>query len=454
MTAYDYVIIGFGKAGKTFASFLASRGVKTALIEKSKERYGGTCINVACIPSKSLEYSARLSHEREGTWEEKEKRYAEAVGEKNRLTAMLRGKNYDKLVQAGVTVYDGTASFVNDHEILISSDGKEEIIRAEHIVINTGAAPVMPPVEGLDRSAFVYTSETLMDEKRLPRHLVILGAGYIGLEFASYYNNFGSQVTVIQKGPVFLPKEDRDMAAAVKAHLEKQGIRILEEADILRVEDEKEGAQIHVKTKDGEEILHADALLAATGRRPNVSSLGLDKAGVEMTPRGAVKVDSRLHTSKPHILAAGDVTGGMQFTYISLDDFRILKSNFTGDLKRTTENRGPVPYALFLDPPLARAGMTEEEARASGRKVLTASMPAVAIPKAHVLKNPSGLLKIIVDQESGLILGAHFFCLEFYEMINLVRLAMDRKIPYTVLRDSIYTHPTMTEGLNDLLGML
>lgn len=454
MTVYDYVIIGFGKAGKTFASFLASRGVKTALIEKSKERYGGTCINVACIPSKSLEYSARLSHGREGTWEEKEKRYAEAVEEKNRLTAMLRGKNYDKLVQAGVTVYDGTASFVNDHEILISSDGKEEIIRAEHIVINTGAAPVMPPVEGLDRSAFVYTSETLMDEKRLPRHLVILGAGYIGLEFASYYNNFGSQVTVIQKGPAFLPKEDRDMAAAVKAHLEKQGIRILEEADILQVEDEKEGAQIHVKTKDGEEILHADALLAATGRRPNVSSLGLDKAGVEMTPRGAVKVDSRLHTSKPHIMAAGDVTGGMQFTYISLDDFRILKSNFTGDLKRTTENRGPVPYALFLDPPLARAGMTEEEARASGRKILTASMPAAAIPKAHVLKNPSGLLKIIVDQESGLILGAHFFCLESYEMINLVRLAMDRKIPYTVLRDSIYTHPTMTEGLNDLLGML
>lgn len=289
MTVYEYVIIGFGKAGKTFASFLASQGIKTALIEKSKERYGGTCINVACIPSKSLEYSARLSHGRDGSWEEKEKRYAEAVEEKNRLTAMLRGKNYDKLVQAGVTVYDGTASFVNDHEILISSDEKEEIIRAEHIVINTGAAPVLPKVEGLDRSAFVYTSETLMDEKKLPRHLVILGAGYIGLEFASYYNNFGAQVTVIQKGSVFLPKEDREMAAAVKEHLEKQGIRILEEADVLRVEDEKEEALIHVKTKNGEEILHADVLLAATGRQPNVSSLALEKAGVEMTPRGAVK---------------------------------------------------------------------------------------------------------------------------------------------------------------------
>lgn len=306
---------------------------------------------------------------------------------------MLRGKNYDKLVQAGVTVYDGTASFVNDHEILISSDEKEEIIRAEHIVINTGAAPVMPKVEGLDRSAFVYTSETLMDEKKLPRHLVILGAGYIGLEFASYYNNFGAQVTVIQKGSVFLPKEDREMAAAVKEHLEKQGIRILEEAAVLRVEDEKEEALIHVKTKNGEEILHADVLLAATGRQPNVSSLALEKAGVEMTPRGAVKVDSSLHTSKPHIMAAGDVTGGMQFTYISLDDFRILKSNFNGDLKRTTENRGPVPYALFLDPPLARVGMTEEEARASGWKVLTASMPAAAIPKAHVLKIHQAFLK-------------------------------------------------------------
>ncbi|MDD2356209.1 MAG: FAD-dependent oxidoreductase, partial [Lachnospiraceae bacterium] len=203
---------------------------------------------------------------------------------------------------------------------------------------------------------------------------------------------------------------------------------------------------------DGAKTLPADAILVATGRRPNVQGLNLEAAGVELTERGAVKTDEHLRTSAPNIWAMGDVVGGLQFTYISLDDFRIVRSQLLGDGSRTTKNRGAVPYSVFLDPPFSRVGMSEAEAVKAGFNIKTAKLPAMAIPKAKVLRQPTGLLKAIIDTDTGLILGAHLFCADSHEMINTVKLAMDAKLPYTVLRDAIYTHPTMSEAFNDLFA--
>ncbi|NLU23299.1 MAG: FAD-dependent oxidoreductase [Clostridiales bacterium] len=455
MKQYQNVIIGFGKAGKTLAGGLAKAGQSVALVERSAAMYGGTCINVACIPTKSLENSARLSAAQGGGFEEKAERYREAVAEKRRLTGMLRQKNYDKVASAGAVIYTGLASFEDAHHIRVTlADGGEEILEAERIFINTGARPNIPRIEGVEGNRFVYTSETLMEREELPRHLVILGGGYIGLEFASYFANFGSQVTIVQRDAAFIPREDAEIAEAVLKSLTDRGITVLRAAKTLAVRERADGVDVVLEVQNAEKVLRADAVLAATGRRPNLEGLVPEKAGLEITDRGAIRTDEHLRTNVPHIWAMGDVAGGQQFTYISLDDFRIVKAQLLGDGRHTTENRGPVPYSVFLDPPFSRVGMTEAEAAAKGFDVRVARLPAAAIPKAQVLKKPVGFLKAVVDGKTGLILGAHLFCAESHEMINLVKLAMEAGIPYTALRDGIFTHPTMSEGLNDLFGTL
>lgn len=445
------LILGFGKAGKTLAGFLAKRGEKTALAERSKERYGGTCINVACIPSKSLEYSARLSAAVGGGFAEKAERYAQAVAEKRRLTAMLRQKNYDKVAGTGAAILDGTAAFIDSHTVCVTDEGGTETrVHADRIFINTGAVPIIPAIPGAAESKRCHTSETMMELDALPRRLVVIGGGYIGLEFASYYTNFGSEVTVVQHGADFIPREDAAVAARVRSSLEERGVTILTSAEPLRIEDGAAETTVVVRTAAGERRLLADAVLLATGRTPNTEGLNLTAAGVDVTPRGAVAVDARLRTSVPHIWAMGDVAGGLQFTYISLDDFRIVRDQLVGTGARTTENRGAVPYTVFLDPPLSRVGMTEEEARTAGYDVRVLKLETAAVPKAQVIRNPVGLLKAIVDVKTDRILGAHFFCPGSEEMINLMKVAVDAGITAHTLGQSIYTHPTMSEALNDL----
>ncbi|MCI2049841.1 MAG: FAD-dependent oxidoreductase [Lachnospiraceae bacterium] len=450
---YENIIIGFGKGGKTLAGALAKAGQSTVLIEKDPLMYGGTCINVACIPTKSLENSARLSAAIGGDFEDKARRYTEAVAEKGRLTGMLRSKNYDKAVAAGVKVLTGSASFTDSHTVKVTyPDGRAEELTGERIFINTGSRPFLPPIDGLKDSRFVYTSEQLMERNDLPRRLTIIGGGYIGLEFSSYFTNFGSEVTIIQDGETFIPREDAEIAKVVYDNLTSRGVSILRSAKTTSVRDEADHAVLTVSVGGEERQIEADAVLVAAGRRPNLEGLDLQAAGVELTERGAVKTNEHLQTSVPHIWAMGDVVGGMQFTYISLDDYRIVSSAVLGDGSRTTANRGAVPYTVFLDPPMSRVGLSEAEALAKGLKYRIARIPAAAIPKAQVLKKPEGLLKAIVDADTGMILGAHFFCAESQEMINLVKLCMDNGLPYTVLRDNIYNHPTMTEALNDLFA--
>lgn len=453
MKHFDHLIIGFGKGGKTLAGRLAAAGFTVALAEKDPGMYGGTCINVACIPSKFLEDQARASAARGGSFAEKAERYRAVIAQKRQLTAALRQKNYAKAADAGVTVLDGSASFLDDHRVAITAgDGTVTEVSADKIYINTGARPVLPDIPGLAESRRVYTSETMMELEALPEQLVIVGGGYIGLEFASYYANFGSRVTLLQHGGDFLPREDREMAAAVLENLTSRGIRILMNAETERIDDRDGRAVLTVRLPGGTEALEADAVLAAAGRRPNLEGLHPEAAGVALTGRGAVQVDEHLRTSVPHIYAMGDVTGGQQFTYLSLDDSRIVASAVLDDGSRTAAGRSTVPYSVFLDPPFSRAGLSEEEARRSHAHVAVARLSAGAIPKAKVIGRPQGLLKAVLDADTGRILGAHLFCAESHELINLIRLAMDAGLPYTALRDAIYTHPTMTEALNDLFA--
>lgn len=454
MKKFDAVVIGFGKGGKTLAGALAGTGKTVAVLERSPKMYGGTCINVACIPSKSLVHSAALSAAMGGSFAERAERYARAIEEKDRLTGMLRDKNYHKLAdQPNVTVFTCEGSFLDARRVAVELEGGgREELEAEQIFLNTGARPFVPPIPGLAESRYFYLSETLLDLRELPRRLVIIGGGYIGMEFASMYANFGSQVTVVQDGDVFLPREDGEIAAAVLESLEARGIKVLMGAEIQRVADGDGHGELTVKAGGQTVTLCAEAVLTATGRRPNTEGLNLQAAGVELTPRGAVRTDVHLRTTAANIWAMGDVVGGLQFTYISLDDFRIVKSDVLGDGSYTTETRGQVPYSVFLDPPFSRVGLSEREAREQGYAVRIAKLPAAAIPKAQVLQKPTGLLKAVIDRDTGKILGAHLFCEESYETINIVKLAMDAGLPYTALRDGIYTHPTMSEALNDLFA--
>lgn len=453
MLQADAVVIGFGKGGKTLAGTLAAEGKRVVLIERSDRMYGGACINVACIPTKSLVHSAAASAAMGGDFSDKAARYRAAIGEKDRLTAMLRQKNYRKLAdQPNITVLTGQASFTGPHSIAVElADGGQTEIAAEQIFINTGAHPFLPPIPGL-ASPYVHVSEELIALTSLPRRLAIIGGGYIGMEFASMYHHFGAEVTVIQDGAAFLPREDEEIAQAVLDSFTARGITVLRSARTQRVSDGDGYAVLTVLTPDGERQLEAEAVLVATGRRPNVQGLNLEKAGIALNERGAVKTDVHLRTSAPGVWAMGDVAGGLQFTYISLDDSRIVRSDVLGDGSRTTDNRGAVPYSVFIDPPFSRVGMTEKEARASGLSIGVARLPAAAIPKAQVLRAPAGLLKAVVDMDTGVILGAHLYCEESHEMINLIKLAMDAKLPYTKLRDAVFTHPTMSEALNDLFG--
>ena len=453
MKKYDAIIIGFGKGGKTLASALGAAGKQVAVIEQSEKMYGGTCINVGCIPSKSLMTSAKQSAMAGGGFLQKSTRYQAAVVEKNRLTAMLRDKNYHKLADhPNITVLHGRASFAGPKTVEVESAEGRHKLEAEQIFINTGARPFLPPIPGLKESKRAYFSEALMDLEELPENLVIIGGGYIGIEFASMYANFGAKVIILQDGPTFLPREDNEIASEVLKTLQQRGIEVVYPIKVKQVSDLERYTEISIETESGERILKANAVLVAAGRRPNTESLNTHAAGVELTSRGAVKVDALLRTTAPAIWAMGDVCGGLQFTYISLDDYRIVKSQVLGDGGRSQDNRGAVPYSVFLDPPFSRVGMTEQEARDKGYSVKLARLAVAAIPKAQVLKETTGLLKAVIDAETGLILGAHLYCPESHEMINLLKLAIDTEQPYTALRDNIYTHPTLSEALNDLFS--
>lgn len=453
MSHYDAVIIGFGKAGKTLAPQIAARGRKVAIVEKSPLMYGGTCPNVGCIPSKALITRAKEINLLPTDWEMRRQAYRRAIQDKNELTAALRSNMYNKLTEAGVEIIDGTGSFIDNKTLNVTTANGGRQITSDKFFINTGAVSLIPPIKGID-SPRVYTSETLMNLSNLPQTLVIIGGGYIGLEFASMYANFGSKVVVLQDLPDFLPREDDDIAKAILGRLKTQGVEFHFGVKVEELADLEDKIEVKYQNQSQSFRLKADAVLVATGRRPATQELNAAKAGIELMPNGAVKVNTRLQTTNPIIWAMGDVNGGLQFTYISLDDSRIVRSQLPiGGYDYTTADRKNVPYSVFIDPAYSRVGMNEKEALAQNRKIKIAKLPAAAIPRAKAIGETDGLLKAVIDAETSQILGMMLFCAESYEVINLVKLAMDQQIPYTVLRDMIYTHPSMSEALNDLLNI-
>ena len=454
MKKYDAVIIGFGKGGKTLAGFLAGKGQNVALIEKSDKMYGGTCINVGCIPSKKLVNSTKvLKNKGLDNIEAKEKFYAESIDNKNALIGALRGKNYEMLASKDtVTVYDGTGSFVSKNVVNIESNGENVQIEGEKIFINTGSTTIIPSIKGISESKHVYTSTSLMELKELPKKLTVIGAGYIGLEFASMYSEFGSEVTVIDMADRLMPREDEEIAERVKAILEAKGIKFLLKSKIEEISDRNDKGYVKISGETGENEVESDAILVAIGRRPNTDGLNLEAAGVKTDERGAVAVDETLKTTADNIWAMGDVKGGLQFTYISLDDFRIIRDNVYGNGNRTVNDRNVIPYSVFINPPLSRVGMTEKEAVEKGYEVKTGRLEAMSIPKGKIEGVTDGLLKTVVDAKTDKILGCTLLCNTSHEMINVVAAAIKAEQKYTFLRDMLFTHPTMTEALNDLFG--
>ncbi|MGE8079927.1 FAD-dependent oxidoreductase [Peribacillus loiseleuriae] len=454
MKQYDVVIVGFGKGGKTLASFLGKKGWNIAVVEKSKKMYGGTCINVACIPTKYLIHEAKkLQFRQNQEWEEKAKTYASVMATKKEFIDKLRLGNYKKVNQPNVAeVIDGYASFVDEHTLSVEQENGVIQIKAETIIINTGATPVLPDIIGIDNNLVVYTSETLLNEERLPKTLSIIGGGYISLEFASMYADFGSKVRIFDRGDTFLPKEDGNVAKAVRETLEKKGIEIHLQARSKKIEGDQ--LVIEFTNEGAEKIFQSDAILLATGRKPNTDGLQLEKAGVKTGKRKEIVVDSQLRTSTPHIFAIGDVKGGPQFTYVSLDDYRIVADQLTGGKEYNQEKRGHLPYSVFIDPPLSRIGLTEKEAIDKNLNFDLFTLAAADIPRAKLIGETEGMLQVIVEKDSDEILGAALFCAESYEIINLIKYNMDTRDTYHTLKNQIYTHPSMTESLNYLFDEL
>ena len=457
MEKVDAIIIGFGKGGKTLAVDLAKRGWKVAMVERSDKMYGGTCINIGCIPTKTLVHEANetacLTHGDEAA---EKRHYTKAIDRKNTLTAMLRNKNYHNLADhPNITVYDGEGSFISDNAVTVRlADNSSLELTSEHIFINTGARSIIPAIDGVKDSKRVYTSTTIMQLEQLPKRLAVIGGGYIGLEFASMYASFGSVVTMLDNHAEFIPKEDRDVAAAVKAVMEKKGVEFRMNAKTESIRDEGDAVKLSCHdTESGYRYeIEADAILLATGRRPETAALNLGAAGIETDSRGAIVVDSHLKTTNPHVWAVGDVKGGPQFTYISLDDYRIIRDDLFGNHDRNTADRSTFAYSVFIDPPLSRIGLGEDDAKAKGMDVGIVRLPAASVPRAHTLEQTDGMLKAIIDKKTGQILGATLFCVDSSEVINIVAMAMKLGQPYTFLRDFIFTHPSMSEALNDLMG--
>lgn len=454
---YDAIIIGFGKAGKTLAAELSNRGWQVAVVERSSMMYGGTCPNIACIPTKTLVHEAGIAallyHD---DYPKQANLYKQAIGRKNRLTSFLRNNNYERLSKRpNVTVYTGEGSFVSANIIKVALPEGDIELQGKEIFINTGSTPIIPAIDGIKESQKVYTSTTLLDLNVLPQRLIIVGGGYIGLEFASMYAEFGSKVTLLEGGNRFMPRNDQDIANSVKEVLEKKGIEIHLNARAQSIHDTNDGVTLtYSDVSDGTPyFVDGDAILIATGRKPMIEGLNLQAAGIGVDAHGAIVVNDQLRTTVPHVWAMGDVKGGPQFTYLSLDDFRIIRDQLFGDKKRDIGDRDPVPYAVFIDPPLAHIGLTEEEALKRGYSFKVSRLPATSVVRSRTLKQTDGMLKAIVNDHSGKIMGCTLFCAEAPEIINIVAMAMKTGQHYTFLRDFIFTHPSMSEGLNELFDI-
>jgi pyruvate/2-oxoglutarate dehydrogenase complex dihydrolipoamide dehydrogenase (E3) component len=454
---YDAVVIGSGQGGNPLAGALAGAGRKTAVIER--EHVGGTCINEGCTPTKTMVASAKVAY-----LDRRSADYGVQNGpvnvdmvevrrRKREIVDTFRGGSEQRLEDAeNLDLIRGEARFIGSKELEVRLDRGEAVrISAENVFINVGARPGSVPVDGLD-AVPTLDSTTVMELDEVPEHLLVLGGGYVGIEFAQMFRRFGSEVTVVQRGPQLLSREDTDVAEAVAEILHQDGVEVLlnTEAQSIR-QDEGGGIRLTVNEADGERTLSGSHLLVAAGRPPNTDLLNLEAAGVETDERGFVEVNERLETNVPGVYALGDAKGGPAFTHVSYDDYRVIEANLLNGENATITDR-LVPYTVFIDPQLGRVGLSEAEAREQGRDVRVASMPMSYVPRALEMDESRGMMKAVIDGETSEILGCAILGVEGGEIMAMIQIAMMGKMPYTALRDGVFAHPTLAESLNKLFA--
>jgi len=454
---YDVIVIGTSQGGRFLPIELAQSGRKVALIER--DQLGGVCVNTGCTPTKTMVASARLAYQARRAAE-----YGvrlgpisvdlEAVRERKRAMVAGARENYaSRLAQNGLDLIEGEARFTGPQTVEIAlTDGGMRQISAPTVIINAGTRPKPLEITGA-ADVPVLNSTSIMELDELPEHLIILGGGYIGLEFGQMFRRFGSEVTIVQTAPRLMMIEDEDVSDEVAAVLRDDGITILTSSTPVRVERADGGhLRLTVRTEDGERQLEGSHLLSAIGRIPNTESLNLEKAGIRLDGNGFIEVDEYLETSVPGVYATGDVKGGPAFTHLSYDDYRILRANLIKHEKASIRGR-IVPYTMFIDPQLGRVGMTEREATAQGRAIRVAKLPMGAVVRAIETGETRGFMKVIVDAASGQILGCAVLGSEGGEIMTIIQVAMLGKLSYTDMADAIFTHPLFAEGLNTLFEM-
>ena len=453
-TKFNAIVIGTGQSGPALGARLSAEGMTVAVIER--RRFGGTCVNTGCVPTKTLVASARAAYmARRGADfgvvidgpirvdMKKVKARKDAVVERSNkgVEGWVRG------LENG-TVYVGHAAFEGPRTVRVGDD----VLEADKVFINVGARSAVPPIPGLDTVPY-FDNSTMMDVDFLPEHLVLIGGSYIGLEFGQMYRRFGSQVTIIERGPRLLMREDEDVCAAVAGILDNEGITVLTDATDFRVAGTDGDITVHARCDGVTKEIAASHLLVATGRMPNTGDLGLDRAGIEVDERGFIKVDDQLRTNVPHVWAIGDCNGQGAFTHTSYNDYEIVAANLLDDDHRRVSDRIPA-YALYIDPPLGRVGMTERQVRESGRQALIGKRPMTRVGRAVERGETQGFMKILVDAGNKRILGAAIIGIGGDEVIHSIIDVMYAKAPYTVIQRAMHIHPTVSELIPTMLGEL
>jgi pyruvate/2-oxoglutarate dehydrogenase complex dihydrolipoamide dehydrogenase (E3) component len=447
---YDAIILGTGQAGSPLSHALADYGWNVAIVEKGN--LGGTCINTGCTPTKTMVHRALVAHyaRNAARWgvvaHDVSADLARIVAQKDQLVQSRRDGQQRGIDQRpNLRLYRGVAQFTGPKQIKVG----DELLESKRIFINTGGRALIPPIPGLDAIRFL-TNETIMELTDLPEHLLVLGGGYIGLEFGQMFSRFGSRVTIVQSNSQICPREDPEVAAELHRALETEDIRFLLNAHTTRVEQKDGAITLTIEQPGGTTTVTGSHLLVATGRRPNTEDLALDKAGVATNKDGSVKVNNKLETSVPGIWALGDVKGGPAFTHISYNDFQIVYANLI-EAKNLTIDKRLVPYCVFTDPQLGSVGMTEKEARAKGYKLKIGKVPMSMVARAYERDETAGLMKLIVDASNDRILGATILSGDGGETVHILYTLMLADVPYTLLKGAVYIHPTWAEGLFFLL---
>ncbi|MBJ8350236.1 FAD-containing oxidoreductase [Streptococcus zalophi] len=437
MKHYDFLIIGFGQAGRPLASQMVAQGKTAAIVEQDPMMYGGTCINVGCVPTKTMISDAH-----------QHLNFEEVMARRNKVTSILREGSANNVKNSGMDLYLAKAHFVSNKVVELTSENETIQVTADIIVINTGAKSRVLPIKGLLETKNVVDSTGLQALKKQPETLGIIGGGNIGLEMTHLFTQMGTKVTIFEHGSRILSRMDDEFSELAQTYMEEDGVTFKFNAGVESVKNQ--GDQV-ILTADGKDYLF-DVVMYAAGRVPNTDGLGLENTDIELTERGGIKVDDYCQTTVENIYALGDVRGEMQFTYISYDDYRIVYSHLMGENKFSLSKRQNIPTATFINPTLASIGITEKTAKEQGLPYKANSLKVENTLRAYITNNSRGLIKVIVNKETDAILGATIFSEAAHEIINQLKMAMDHDIPYTYLKDQIFTHPTMSENLNNVFN--